>query len=189
VVSQALKQAQQIQAPESLIQEPLIQEQASETESAFTETCLQWLSSQLPAYMVPALFIPLPNLPLNVNGKVDKTALPNPGDYLANTQAFVPPENDTQQQLCAMWQTLLSLEQVSITSNFFSIGGHSLLATRMVSMIRAQFNTELALRTLFEQPTIKQLAEHILDQQFYKQSQENEAQLNMSDDIEEVILE
>jgi len=177
------------------IQEPLIQEQeqeqeqASETESDFTETCLQWLSSQLPAYMVPALFIPLPNLPLNVNGKVDKTALPNPGDYLANTQAFVPPENDTQQQLCAMWQTLLSLEQVSITSNFFSIGGHSLLATRMVSMIRAQFNTELALRTLFEQPTIKQLAEHILDQQFYKQSQENEAQLNMSDDIEEVILE
>jgi len=171
---------------QELIQE---QEQASETESAFTETCLQWLSSQLPAYMVPALFIPLPNLPLNVNGKVDKTALPNPSDYLANTQAFVPPENDTQQQLCAMWQTLLSLKQVSITSNFFSIGGHSLLATRMVSMIRAQFNTELALRTLFEQPTIKQLAEHILDQQFYKQSQENEAQLNMSDDIEEVILE
>jgi len=79
-------------------------------------------------------------------------------------QNFIPPETSTEEVLAQIWVTILGLEyQVGIHSNFFDLGGHSLLATQIVSRVREEFQVELSLRTLFEQPTIAGLARVITE--------------------------
>ncbi|MCJ8271641.1 MAG: condensation domain-containing protein, partial [Psychrosphaera sp.] len=97
-------------------------------------------------------------LPLTPGGKLDRKALPVPGESDRQTAVYVGPTNDVEQKLCDIWQQLLGLEKVGIEDNFFDLGGHSILATRVISEIREQFAVELPLRTLFEQPTIAGLA-------------------------------
>ncbi|MGE8360383.1 non-ribosomal peptide synthase/polyketide synthase [Pseudomonas sp.] len=120
------------------------------------------LARQLPAYMVPAYLIELDTLPLNANGKVDRKRLTaqelaiNP----ANVE-LIAPDGDTEQRLYAIWQDVLALEPFSVTDSFFALGGHSLLATQVLSRIRATFSRELPLKSLFEHPSVRQLAQAI----------------------------
>ncbi|MFL6532137.1 MAG: amino acid adenylation domain-containing protein, partial [Pseudomonas sp.] len=114
------------------------------------------LKRTLPDYMVPTAFVILKSLPLTPSGKVEKRSLPQPeadtsGDY------YVAARDDREKQLAAIWANVLNLPRVGITDDFFEIGGHSLLATQVVSRIRREMNVDLALRTLFEAPTIEQL--------------------------------
>ncbi|MBX8605651.1 amino acid adenylation domain-containing protein [Pseudomonas cichorii] len=114
------------------------------------------LRNTLPDYMVPTAFVILPTLPLTPSGKVDKRSLPQPEtDSLEDH--YVAASSDAEMQLAAIWASVLNLPQVGITDDFFELGGHSLLATQVVSRIRKQLNVDLALRTLFEAPTIEQL--------------------------------
>ncbi|HWX40368.1 MAG TPA: SDR family NAD(P)-dependent oxidoreductase, partial [Blastocatellia bacterium] len=71
---------------------------------------------------------------------------------------YAPPENDLQKLIAVTWQKLLGIEQIGIRDNFFELGGHSLLATRIVSRLRQELNVPLALRAIFEHPTIEALA-------------------------------
>ena len=118
--------------------------------------------TRLPEYMVPNLFVALEQLPLTANGKVDTRKLPSPesGSNLA-TQNYTSPRTETERMLCGIWSNVLKIEQVGIHDNFFEVGGHSLLATQLVSQMREVFGVEIALRTIFETPTVAGLAQQI----------------------------
>jgi amino acid adenylation domain-containing protein len=118
-----------------------------------------FLEKELPNYMVPAVFVQLESFPLTQNGKVDRAALPAPNpENTLRDDVFTAARTPVEQRLAAMLSALLGLEQVSVNDNFFMLGGHSLLGTQLISQIRGAFGIELALRTLFESPTIEQLA-------------------------------
>ena len=110
----------------------------------------------LPEYMVPASIITIPAWPLTANGKVDRKALPTPAQELH--ESYREPRTPDENLLCQMFGEVLGVRRVGIEDNFFALGGHSLLATRLVSQIRAAFGVELRIRTLFEAPTVAQLA-------------------------------
>jgi acyl carrier protein len=120
------------------------------------------LKSVLPPYMLPKYYILLDEMPLNSSGKIDKKSLPLPKEEDLVRQQYVPPDSITERKLCALCQTLLKIEKISMNDNFFSLGGHSLLATRLISAIRKEFNIEMKLLTLFEFPVISDLA-NIID--------------------------
>lgn len=117
------------------------------------------LRNELPEYMVPAVFVQIENLPLTANGKVDRAALPAPdAENTLRDEEFIAPRTPMEKRLAVMLSSLLGLEQVGVTDNFFVLGGHSLLGTQLISQIRGAFGVELALRTLFDAPTIEQLS-------------------------------
>ncbi|MBN8227307.1 non-ribosomal peptide synthase/polyketide synthase [Corallococcus macrosporus] len=115
------------------------------------------LRQGLPEYMVPSALLVLDALPLNSNGKVDRKALPEPGN-LARSSDFVAPRTDTEEQLAALFAEVLRVERVGIHDDFFAMGGHSLLATQLVSRVRSTFGVELPLRVFFEASTVAALA-------------------------------
>lgn len=118
-----------------------------------------FLEKELPQYMVPAVFVHLATLPLTQNGKVDRAALPAPtSENTLRDEEFTAPRTPVEERLAVMLSSLLGLERVSVHDNFFMLGGHSLLGTQLISQIRGAFGVELALRTLFEAPTIEQLS-------------------------------
>ncbi|AZZ97460.1 amino acid adenylation domain-containing protein [Pseudoalteromonas sp. R3] len=116
------------------------------------------LNAQLPAYMVPTHFVFIPQLPLTLNGKVNKKALPLP--QASGADEYVAPSNGTEEKLCEMWSEVLTLDasQISVQSNFFTLGGHSLLATKLLSMIKKVFGYPLTMTQLFANPNIAALA-------------------------------
>jgi SAM-dependent methyltransferase/acyl carrier protein len=118
------------------------------------------LLERLPEYMVPSAFVLLDAFPLTPSGKVDRPALPAPGQARAELDAaYVAPRTPAEESLAAIWCDVLELKQVGVHDNFFTdLGGHSLLATQLVSRVRDVFGTELPLRRLFDTPTIAELA-------------------------------
>ncbi|MCA9969807.1 MAG: amino acid adenylation domain-containing protein, partial [Anaerolineales bacterium] len=118
-----------------------------------------FLRARLPAYMVPAVIVPLARLPLLPSGKVDRRALPQARPDAA--AAYAPPRTETEQIVAAIWAELLRQPRVGRHDDFFELGGHSLLATRVVARLQAALHVPLQLRTLFDEPTVAQLAERI----------------------------
>src|SRR5438045_1292501 len=104
--------------------------------------------------MVPAQFVTLKSLPLTPNGKVDRKALPAPAQTRELGAGYQAPRTAVEEMLAGIWGELLGLREVGRQENFFDLGGHSLLATQLVSRLRQWFGVEVALRTVFEQPTV-----------------------------------
>jgi acyl carrier protein len=125
------------------------------------------LAERLPEHMIPAAFVPLDTLPLTLNGKIDRRALPPPehaGEAAGAEHDYAEPWTPVEAQLTALWQELLAVQEIDVRESFFSIGGHSLLAVQLVSRIRDAFGVELPLRALFETPdaaTVTRLAEYV----------------------------
>ncbi|HET9365842.1 MAG TPA: amino acid adenylation domain-containing protein, partial [Candidatus Angelobacter sp.] len=121
------------------------------------------LRKRLPDFMIPAAFVVLEHLPLTPNGKLDRRALPAPEKLVREYHQPVTPEEEL---LCAIFAELLSLEQVSVDDDFFSLGGHSLMAMRIVSRVRSALGVEIAVRDVFTARTARELAATILAFQF-----------------------
>jgi SAM-dependent methyltransferase/acyl carrier protein len=116
------------------------------------------LAEQLPDYMMPASFVVLDEWPLTPGGKIDLHALPKPDSGKLQGCTLVAPRTPVEQTLASIWSELLGLARVGIHDNFFESGGHSLLATQLISRVREKFQVEVALRQLFERPTIELFA-------------------------------
>ncbi len=121
----------------------------------------EFIGQRLPAYMVPGAIVPIPALPLNRNGKVDRAALPQPGDLLDLDADRVPPQNPQQQIIHDIWAEALERDRIGIDDLFFDLGGDSLRAMQIVSRLRQVFDLDLEFRTLFDEPTVRGLAQAV----------------------------
>ena len=113
----------------------------------------------LPDYLVPTVFIMLDELPLTVNGKTDRKALPEP-DWSARA-AGREPRTPRERQLAEIFAGVLGVPRAAADDSFFDLGGHSLLAARLISRIRRELGADLSIRTLFAAPTPAALAEQL----------------------------
>ncbi|MFB6595228.1 amino acid adenylation domain-containing protein, partial [Streptomyces diastaticus] len=118
------------------------------------------LAESLPEYMVPAVFTTVEAIPLTVNGKVDRRALPVP-EFTAPGAAYTAPRTETERALCAVWAEVLGLARVGVEDDFFALGGDSISSLKIVSRVRTALGTHLTPRALFDHPTVAGLAEAV----------------------------
>ena len=117
-----------------------------------------FLHPRLPEYMIPAKLVACASLPLTPHGKVDTRALPEP-DWGEAVYGAGQSNTPTEELLLGIWHDVLEVENIGLDESFFGMGGHSLLATQVMSRMHEVWGVEVELRTLFEQPTIRQLAQ------------------------------
>jgi len=130
------------------------------------------LAEKLPGYMVPSAFIILDTLPLLPNGKLDRQRLPYPDSSRPNLDTpFIVPETSVEQALAKIWAEVLNVNHVGAHDNFFDLGGHSLAATRIVSRVIKHFQVDLPLQSLFQSPTVAEMATVIAEHQGKKLDQ------------------
>ncbi|MFB2980086.1 amino acid adenylation domain-containing protein, partial [Microseira sp. BLCC-F43] len=124
--------------------------------------------------MIPTSFMLLEKLPLTPSGKINRQALPTVAAQQMGAKEIVPATTATEQKIADIFARVLKVPAVGIHNNFFELGGHSLIATQVIARLQLAFNIQLPLRTLFEYPTVAQLAQ-ILSQ---KQTESPHADLN-----------
>ncbi len=111
------------------------------------------LKEKLPDYMVPAAMVVMAKLPLTTNGKVDRKSLPAPEERAS--REYKAPATATEELVAQIWSEVLKVDRISTDENFFDLGGHSLLATQVISRLRESMKLEIALRTMFESPVLR----------------------------------
>lgn len=117
------------------------------------------LQEKLPDYMVPAAFVVLDAMPVNMNQKVDRHALPLPTpENMAGFKAFLAPRDEWEQQLTVIWETVLGIQPIGIQNDFFELGGDSLKAVQILTQIKKQFGKSLPITAPLQAPTIEALA-------------------------------
>ncbi|OMC42175.1 hypothetical protein A5744_17140 [Mycobacterium sp. IS-1264] len=117
------------------------------------------LADRLPHYMLPAAFVVLPQLPRNVNGKLDTRALPAP--HYGDIDNYRAPSTDVERILADIYARVLGVERVGIDDSFFELGGNSLLAMRAVAALNPALEAQVTVRTLFDAPTIAALSQRL----------------------------
>ncbi|MDR3636255.1 MAG: amino acid adenylation domain-containing protein [Isosphaeraceae bacterium] len=122
------------------------------------------LRSMLPSYAVPTNVVVLPVLPRSPSGKVERSALPAPGDDAAATLSPEPTADPISAAVTAVWADILQRPSVGPRDDFFALGGHSLLAVQVCSRLRDLFQVEVPVRDVFEHPTPAALAALVMDQ-------------------------
>jgi len=145
-----------------------------------------YLRKQLPYYMVPEDFHFLEKFPLNMNGKVDRSALPDEDNI--KEKVFIAPESEIEKILANIWQSLLQVDQVSRFDNFFELGGHSLLMTRLSNTISLKLGLELPLKILFENSVLMDMALVVSSVKQLEDSTHDESCNGDEEDLEDINL-
>ncbi len=122
------------------------------------QTLASYLRQQLPAYMIPATFVTVDSFPKTSNGKINYRALPTPTFQPQDSAHYEAPRTPIEATIADLFSQLTNVEKVGLYDNFFQLGGHSLLITQLASRIQSIFEVELSLRTLFEHPTVIDMA-------------------------------
>ncbi|HEU5367436.1 MAG TPA: amino acid adenylation domain-containing protein [Ktedonobacterales bacterium] len=138
----------------------------SQAEDAETEKLVpqlrSFLKDRLPDYMMPSTFVVLEAMPLNSNGKIDRKALPEPELTRKELGSeFVAPRTPLEESIAQIWMEVLGVERVGSQDNFLELGGHSLLAVQVISRLYEAYQIELPLPSIFEAPTVADLAEQV----------------------------
>ncbi|MBQ4880458.1 amino acid adenylation domain-containing protein [Pseudoalteromonas luteoviolacea] len=129
-------------------------------EARLMEEVRQQARKTLPEYMVPAAFVLLEHLPLTANGKLDRSALPEP-DMKVLRAEYVAPKTETEKILSGIWQEVLEIERVGVLDDFFHLGGHSLLVMKMLAKIEKRLHVKLSVTYTFTMGNLSALALHI----------------------------
>ncbi|QWF85968.1 non-ribosomal peptide synthetase [Amycolatopsis sp. CA-230715] len=127
------------------------------------DTLRTHLAELLPDYMMPTAYVTLTTLPLNPNGKVDKTALPEPDRAATTSTEYVAPRNETEEALARMLSEILGVERIGATDDFFDLGGDSITSLRLTSRIRSTFDIDISPREVFDTPTVGGLSACLRD--------------------------
>jgi amino acid adenylation domain-containing protein len=141
------------------------------------------LKAALPEYMIPSAFVRLAALPLTPSGKLDRRALPAPDPQAYVSRQYEAPQGEIETALAQIWQQLLHLERVGRHDNFFELGGHSLLSIKLMSAISARLAVNITSITVFQLPTVAQLAQAVQ----FRQA-ENRAPGNLTLELEEGVI-
>jgi acyl-coenzyme A synthetase/AMP-(fatty) acid ligase len=125
------------------------------------EEILNYLQSKLPEYMVPSILIHLEELPLTINGKLDRKALPDP--ELTDERNYVAPRNEVEKKICQIWAEVLGLEEskIGIRDDFFRLGGNSILVIKLMHKINKVLQMHIDIQAIFKQKTICNLLYHL----------------------------
>ncbi len=114
-----------------------------------------FLMNNLPDYMIPSAFVQMDAFPMTQNGKVNRRALPAPNQFRAlMATKYIAPRTEAEKKLANIVTQVLKIKQIGVFDNFFELGGHSLLGTQIISQLREEFQVDLPLKALFENPTI-----------------------------------
>jgi amino acid adenylation domain-containing protein/FkbH-like protein len=127
------------------------------TDAPSAEELHRHLQALLPEYMVPSGFVSIDRIPLTVNGKLDRRALPEPDQSAYVSKEYEPPVGETERILATIWQQLLHVDRIGRRDNFFELGGHSLLIVQMLECLR-QAGLTAEVRSVFERPVMADLA-------------------------------
>lgn len=143
-----------------LIAYVVLSEPSPKVSGKTTAELREFLKQKLPEYMVPASYVVLESLPLTSSGKLNRRALPVPEDLnvVRNQLGKAPAHTPLEQMLARIWAELLCVETIGVNDNFFELGGHSLLAVRLFAQIEKKLSKRLPLATLFQAPTVAELA-------------------------------
>ncbi|MFC5048325.1 amino acid adenylation domain-containing protein [Aquimarina hainanensis] len=136
------------------------------------------LSDKLPDYMIPRTYIELDSIPVTINGKVDKKALPKPNISNSLKEDYAAPSSDMEQQLAEIWKDLLEVEKVGVHDNFFELGGHSLLTVKLKNEVNSRLGIEVSIQQIFNTPTLEAYSNTIfndINEEDYQISLDTEA--------------
>ena len=122
-----------------------------------------FIKKTLPEYMVPSTFMPIEALPLTPNGKLDRKALPEPKSASIGSESYQHPRDEIEARLAKVWEEVLDTRPIGIRDKFFDLGGHSLMAVRLVSRIEEEFSKKIRVASIFQAPTIEELAATLRD--------------------------
>jgi hypothetical protein len=156
---------------------------AEETSEGQLDDLLMWqafLLTKLPDYMMPTFVTVLAQMPVTNNGKIDRSALPEPK---SSGHAFVAPASPTEHKVALLWQDLLGVEAVGRTDNFFALGGHSLLITRLVNQINNIFSLNISLTDVLAMTVLEQQASYI-DMLIAQSQQQSQPQIESEEQWE-----
>ncbi len=120
------------------------------------------LAQSLPGYMCPSSIVILDALPRTPNGKIDRRSLPAPAPVQRQSKETAQPLNEIERRLAKIWSSVLGLETIEKTADFFESGGHSLLAARLLARIETEFGQRLSLLSLFKAPSIGEQAKLLM---------------------------
>lgn len=118
------------------------------------------LEKKLPSFMVPAAFVVLAHMPLNVNGKIDRKALPLPASDDFSRQNYEPVEGEREQLLASLWSEFFQVDRLGRKDNFFALGGDSLLAIKLVGRLN-ELGWQVKVEHLFKAPQLQAFAGHL----------------------------
>nr|WP_314464357.1 non-ribosomal peptide synthetase [uncultured Clostridium sp.] len=126
-----------------------------------TELLKQYLLKAVASYMVPAYFMQLNEMPVSVNGKIDRKQLPAINKFSHENENYMAPESETEKALMKIWCKLFSAQNIGINDSFTALGGHSLKAMELITLIKEEMGIEVPLNQLFKLSTIKELGKYM----------------------------